>query len=92
MTTMLGLISVILGGTGKGCCHTSSKWVLLQSKLFVPCLIVFQSETYTPIYSADIAREYSINYNPAVHGRTGPVQVSYPKYFYPQSSKHFPSH
>ncbi|KAI4158477.1 MAG: hypothetical protein LQ342_007397 [Letrouitia transgressa] len=48
-----------------------------------------KSETYTPIYSADIAREYSINYNPAVHGRTGPVQVSYPKYFYPQSTLNY---
>ncbi|KAL8947949.1 MAG: hypothetical protein Q9222_005818 [Ikaeria aurantiellina] len=44
------------------------------------------SETYTPVYSADIAREYSINYNPAVHGTSGPVQVSYPRYFYPQST------
>ncbi|KAI4211604.1 MAG: hypothetical protein LQ351_005645 [Letrouitia transgressa] len=48
-----------------------------------------KSETYTPVYSADIAREYSISYNPAVHGRTGPVQVSYPKYFYPQSTNLF---
>lgn len=44
-----------------------------------------QSETYTPVYSEAVAQEYSINYNPAVHGRDGPVQVSYPKYFYPQS-------
>lgn len=34
-----------------------------------------------------MAQEYSIHYNPAVHGTSGPVQVSYPKYFYPQSSK-----
>lgn len=46
-----------------------------------------QSETYTPVYSDEIAEEYSINYNPAVHGTSGPVQVSYPKYFYPQSGK-----
>ena len=38
------------------------------------------------MYSEEIARDYSINYNPAVHGTSGPVQVSYPKYFYPQSS------
>ena len=38
------------------------------------------------MYSEEIAREYSINYDPAVHGTSGPVQVSYPKYFYPQSS------
>ncbi|KAL9126620.1 MAG: hypothetical protein Q9217_004358 [Psora testacea] len=44
-----------------------------------------KSETYTPVYTEEVAREYSINYNPAVHGSTGPVQVSYPKYFYPQS-------
>ncbi|KAK0512236.1 hypothetical protein JMJ35_005364 [Cladonia borealis] len=44
-----------------------------------------KSETYTPVYSEEIAEEYSINYNPAVHGTSGPVQVSYPKYFYPQS-------
>lgn len=46
-----------------------------------------QSETFTPVHSRDIARRYSINYNPAVHGKSGPVQVSYPKYFYPQSSR-----
>lgn len=39
------------------------------------------------MYSESIARKYSINYNPNVHGTAGPVQVSYPKYFYPQSSK-----
>ncbi|MCJ1456766.1 hypothetical protein MMC28_007131 [Mycoblastus sanguinarius] len=44
-----------------------------------------KSETYTPVYSEEIAHEYSINYNPAVHGTSGPVQVSYPRYFYPQS-------
>ncbi|KAL9600372.1 MAG: hypothetical protein Q9219_003222 [cf. Caloplaca sp. 3 TL-2023] len=48
-----------------------------------------KSETYTPVYSADIAREYSINYNPLVHGFSGPVQVSYPRFFYPQSTNLF---
>ncbi|KAL8985064.1 MAG: hypothetical protein Q9177_004536 [Variospora cf. flavescens] len=38
---------------------------------------------------AHIAREYSINYNPLVHGFSGPVQVSYPRYFYPQSTNLF---
>jgi len=46
-----------------------------------------QSETYTPVYSEAVAEEYSIHFNPAVHGTSGPVQVSYPKYFYPQSSE-----
>ncbi|MCJ1293077.1 hypothetical protein MMC34_004630 [Xylographa carneopallida] len=48
-----------------------------------------KSETYTPVYSEQVAAEYSINYNPAVHGLSGPVQVSYPKYFYPQSVNFF---
>ncbi|KAI4223477.1 MAG: hypothetical protein L6R36_005385, partial [Xanthoria steineri] len=48
-----------------------------------------KSETYTPVYSAEIAREYSINYNPLVHGTSGPVQVSYPRFFYPQSTNLF---
>lgn len=39
------------------------------------------------MYSEEIARQYSINYNPQVHGTSGPVQVSYPKYFYPQSGE-----
>ena len=47
-----------------------------------------QSETYTPVYSTEIANRFSINYNPAVHGHNGPVQVSYPRYFYDQSSEH----
>ena len=49
-----------------------------------------QSETYTPVPSEDIAREYSINYTPDAHGSDGPVQVSYPRYFYPQSGEECP--
>ncbi|KAL2058363.1 hypothetical protein ABVK25_001091 [Lepraria finkii] len=37
-----------------------------------------KSETYTPVYSEEVAEEYSVHYNPAVHGTSGPVQVSYP--------------
>ncbi|MCJ1339800.1 hypothetical protein MMC09_005092 [Bachmanniomyces sp. S44760] len=48
-----------------------------------------KSETYTPVPSQEIAQEYSINYNPAVHGFSGPVQVSYPNYLYPQSTNFF---
>ncbi|KAI9679236.1 MAG: hypothetical protein M1817_005255 [Caeruleum heppii] len=48
-----------------------------------------KSETYTPVFSEDIARRFSINYNPAVHGFDGPVQVGYPKYFYNQSINFF---
>lgn len=46
-----------------------------------------KSETYTPAFSEEIAQQYSINADSAFHGYSGPVQVSYPKFFYPQSSK-----
>ncbi|MCJ1250314.1 hypothetical protein MMC30_007540 [Trapelia coarctata] len=48
-----------------------------------------KSETYTPVDSTEIVAEYQINYNPSVHGFSGPVQVSHPKYFYPQSVNFF---
>ncbi|KAI9724093.1 MAG: hypothetical protein M1812_000812 [Candelaria pacifica] len=44
-----------------------------------------KSENYTPVYSLAIAEQYSINYEPSVHGTSGPIHVSYPKYFYNQS-------
>lgn len=46
-----------------------------------------QSETYTPVQSEADANEYGIHFNPAVHGFSGPVQVSYPRYLYPQSGE-----
>lgn len=59
-------------------------------QIFLGSLLVSgqsQSETYTPVFSEDIAQRFSVNYNPAVHGFEGPVQVSYPKYFYNQASE-----
>ena len=49
------------------------------------CADILQSETFTPVASAEDARQYSINFDPDVHGTEGPVQVSYPRYIYPQS-------
>ncbi|KAI9830622.1 MAG: hypothetical protein M1819_005432 [Sarea resinae] len=48
-----------------------------------------KSENYTPVFSEAIAEQYSINYDPAVHGTSGPVHVSYPHYFYNQSVNFF---
>ena len=58
-----------------------------SNKLSLSKLTLQQSETYTPFANPMEAEEYSINYNSAVHGFDGPVQVSYPKYLYPQSSE-----
>ncbi|MCJ1311298.1 hypothetical protein MMC25_004969 [Agyrium rufum] len=46
-------------------------------------------ETYTPAEPASVEAEYSIQYDASVHGFTGPVAVSYPKYIYPQSLNFF---
>ena len=86
MIMISGRLWVILDGVGKGCFPTLSRYDVFVTAN-TRCLTSSKSETYTPVYSEDIAHEYSINYNPAVHGTSGPVQVSYPKYFYPQSGR-----
>ncbi|KAI9884234.1 MAG: hypothetical protein M1823_003983 [Watsoniomyces obsoletus] len=48
-----------------------------------------KSETYTPVHSAEIAERFSINHDPAMHGFNGPVHVSYPRMFYPQTINFF---
>lgn len=45
-----------------------------------------RSETYTPVYSERVAEEFSIQEWPAVHGYAGPVNVSFPKYFWNSSA------
>lgn len=45
-----------------------------------------RSETYTPVYSEEIAEEYSIQEWPEVHGYAGPVNVSFPKFFWNSSA------
>ena len=51
-----------------------------------------QSEKFTPVSSLDTAIRFSIKYEPSAHGFSGPIQVSYPKYFYNQSSESQNSH
>ncbi|KAK3714992.1 hypothetical protein LTR37_007482 [Vermiconidia calcicola] len=45
-----------------------------------------KSETYTPVYSEQIAEQFSIQEYPAAHGYSGPVNVSFPKYFWNSSA------
>ncbi len=45
-----------------------------------------QSETYTPIYYEGLDQQ-PVDYVAAVHGFDGPIQVSYPEYYWNQSSK-----
>ena len=48
-----------------------------------------KSETYTPVYSDEIAEQFSIQEYPGAHGFEGPVHVSYPKYFWNSSAMLF---
>lgn len=43
-----------------------------------------KSETYTPRAYADVNRQ-PVTFDPAVHGSSGPVQVSYPAFYWPQT-------
>ena len=47
---------------------------------------VVKSETYTPRYYDGIQNQ-PVTCNESVHGTSGPVNVSYPQYFWPQTSK-----
>lgn len=47
-----------------------------------------QSETYTP-KSYEGAEVQPVLQNSAIHGRTGPVQVSYPNFYWPQADNWF---
>lgn len=46
-----------------------------------------KSENFTPPDNA-FAERGNVSWDEAVHGGTGPLQVSYPNYFYPGSGKH----
>jgi choline dehydrogenase len=48
-----------------------------------------KSETYTPVYSEEIAAQFSIQEYPPVHGYDGPVNVSFPKFFWNASAMLF---
>lgn len=45
-----------------------------------------QSETFTPVTDVAIATQFSIEENPNVHGFSGPVNVSFPHYFWNSSA------
>ena len=94
MTTIPGKLSATQAGDGTVYSHTSRRSKgsrsILNARLssLTDKGSIGQSETYTPVYSDDIARQYEINHDPGVHGTDGPVQVSYPKYFYNQSCRY----
>jgi choline dehydrogenase-like flavoprotein len=48
-----------------------------------------KSETYTPVYSTEMAEQFSIQEYPPVHGYDGPVNVSFPKFFWNSSAMLF---
>jgi len=48
-----------------------------------------KSETFTPLDSPELAEQFSIEDYSPVHGYVGPVNVSYPAYFWNQSAALF---
>ena len=48
-----------------------------------------KSETYTPVPSQELALQFSIEEYAAAHGYSGPVNVSFPKYFWNSSEMLF---
>ncbi|ERF75652.1 hypothetical protein EPUS_08805 [Endocarpon pusillum Z07020] len=47
-----------------------------------------KSETFTPIFYEGVAQQ-PVTFVPDVHGRDGPVSVSYPNYYWPQTDNWF---
>lgn len=48
-----------------------------------------KSETFTPVTNVQEELQYSIEYDPNVHGYAGPVNVSYPNFIWNQSAYFF---
>ncbi|KXL43916.1 GMC oxidoreductase [Acidomyces richmondensis BFW] len=48
-----------------------------------------KSETFTPVTNVEEELQYSIEYDPNVHGYAGPVNVSYPNFIWNQSAYFF---
>ena len=91
---MTGQHLEILGGTGSRCCLISKKYVQCLARqtryrhrrLTLPFA---QSEAFTYDVSASDAQEYGVNHKPDFHGYSGPVKVSFQKFFYGSSSMLF---
>lgn len=47
----------------------------------------FQSENFTPDSNRFDSERFGILPDPAAHGRSGPINVAYPRYFYNQSGE-----
>jgi hypothetical protein len=78
-----------LTGLGQICYHISRR----QAKNSLPRRIYtdfsIQSETFTPIYYEGVANQ-PVTFIAGGHGWAGPVSVSYPNYYWPQSGEYFP--
>ena len=81
-TTMTGRLLVTLVGLGTICFPILCAYVpivLVRESLLIS---IFQSETYTPPASQQVDQQYYIEPDMAIHGLTGPVNVSYPNWQY----------
>lgn len=85
MITTPGNLSAIRDGAGMTCYHFSKRYptyTAYQTHIDIQ----IQSETFTPVYYQGVGTQ-PVTFNPNAHGSTGPVSVSYPNYYWPQTGK-----
>lgn len=61
-------------------------WFISKKSQRLTC---FQSETFTPYPSTEVASADGIGYDPSVHGSTGPIDVSFSPFIYNQTRNVF---
>jgi hypothetical protein len=85
---MPGARSAIRVGAGMKCSPTSRRHADIRpyTSARVLTLCQQQAETFTPPDAA-LAAEGNITWDDNVRGDSGPVQYSYPNYFYPGSGE-----
>lgn len=86
-TSMLGRLLEIQAGAGMICYLTSRRYFTFRFDGGSILIYSTQSENYTDDVDAEFSHELYVNPDPNTHGTDGYIHVSYPQYFYNQSSK-----
>ena len=84
---MPGARSAIRVGAGMKCSPTLRRYADIRQRISTRLLTCHQqAETFTPPDAA-LAAEGNITWDDSIRGDSGPVQYSYPNYFYPGSGE-----
>ena len=85
MITTHGNLLGIRDGAGMNCYHISKRYSN-RTACQTHSDTQIQSETFTPVYYERVGTQ-PVTFNANVHGSSGPVSVSYPNYYWPQTGK-----